>query len=223
MGKPTGLAKEQRRALDRLMEVPGIESFHLVGGSAVAIHLRHRRSIDLDLFSLSPDVDLAAFADAARSILSDLEVIGTSDVTIKVRVGEVPVDLVRYRYAPLDPPDPGPVGFPVAGLRDLAAMKLAAIARRGLRRDFWDLATIVESGLSLSDAAHAYVAKFRLAEADLYHVIRALTYFDDAEKDEILPNGLTRRGWERIKNFFESEAPKLLEAWVPGEPRGRSR
>jgi hypothetical protein len=49
MGKPTELAKEQRSALDRLKAVRGIDRFYLVRGSAVAIHLHHRRSLDLDL------------------------------------------------------------------------------------------------------------------------------------------------------------------------------
>jgi nucleotidyltransferase AbiEii toxin of type IV toxin-antitoxin system len=210
MGKPAGLAKEQRRALDRLKGVPGIERFYLAGGSAVASHLHHRLSADLDLFSLSKDVDLSALAAAIGEKVPDLEVVGASDASLRVRLGEVPVDFVRYPYAPLEPPEASALAFPVAGLRDLAAMKLAAIARRGLRRDFWDLWAIAEAGLSLREAADAYVAKFRLAESDLYHVLRALTYFTDAEKDPVYPAGLTRRRWERIKHYFETEAPKLL-------------
>jgi hypothetical protein len=210
MGKPTGLAKEQRRALDRLRIVPGIERFYLAGGSAIAAHLHHRRSADLDLFSLSEEVDLAALAHVARAKTGDVEVVSLSDASLRLRVGEVPVDIVRYPYAPLDTPEVGREGFPVAGLRDLAAMKLAAIARRGLRRDFWDLHAIAGAGLSLRQAADAYVAKFHVAESDLYYVLRALTYFDDAEKDDVYPPGLTRRRWEQVKEFFETEAPDLL-------------
>jgi hypothetical protein len=210
MGKPTGLAKEQRRALDRLKSVQGIERFYLAGGSAIASHLHHRRSADLDLFSLSKNVDLQAFAVSLREKVTEVEVVSASDASLRVLLGEVPVDLVRYPYAPLEAPRVGVEAFPIAGLRDLAAMKLAAIARRGLRRDFWDLQAMADAGLSLQEAANAYVGKFRLAESDLYHVLRALTYFTDAEKDPVYPPGLTSRGWERIKRHFEAEAPKLL-------------
>jgi hypothetical protein len=210
MGKPTGLAKEQRRALDRLRGLRGIERFYLAGGSAIAVHLHHRRSADLDLFSLSAGVDLSALASVARATVPDLAVLGATDASLRLLVGEVPVDIVRYPYAPLEAPKVGLEAFPVAGLRDLAAMKLAAIARRGLRRDFWDLYAIIEAGLPLREATDAYVTKFRTAESDLYHVLRSLTYFEDAEKDEVYPRGLSRRGWERIKAFFEAEAPKLL-------------
>lgn len=210
MGKATGVAKEQSRALGRLKGVPGIERFYLAGGTAVAVHLHHRRSLDLDLFSVSGDVDLVALAEALRVAVPDLQVISMTDAALRVRVGEVPVDIVRYPYAPLDAPAPGPEEFPTAGVRDLAAMKLAAIARRGLRRDFWDLFALAEGGLSLRDAAAAYVAKFGVTEADLYHVLRSLTYFEDAEKDPVYPRGLTEANWERMKSFFLAEAPELL-------------
>ena len=75
MGKPTGLAKEQRRALDRLKGVRGIERFYLAGGSAIASHLHHRRSADLDLFSLSKDVDLFTLAASLREKEPEFEVV----------------------------------------------------------------------------------------------------------------------------------------------------
>jgi hypothetical protein len=210
MGKPTGLAKEQRRALDRLKGIQGIDRFYLAGGSAIAIHLHHRRSLDLDLFSLSPDVNLGVVLDSFRAALPDVKVLGMTDAALRVMIAGVPVDLVRYPYPPLTRPEPGPEGFPVAGLRDLAVMKLAAIARRGLRRDFWDLYEITSSSMTLREVADAYLERFGVAEADLYHVLRALTYFDDAEREPAYPAGLTATKWEKVKRFFNEEAPKLL-------------
>ena len=120
------------------------------------------------------------------------------------------VDIVKYPYAPLEPPGKGPHDFPVAGLSDLAAMKLAAIAGRGLRRDFWDLYEILRSGLTLEDAANAYRRRFGRDEADVYHVARALTYFADAEADRLRPQGMTPALWRRIKAHFVETAPRLL-------------
>lgn len=210
MGKPTGLAKEQRRALDRLKTVPGIARFYLAGGSAVATHLGHRRSLDLDLFSTPGALDLDALAETLGASLPEAVILGRSDVSLRLRVGDVPVDLVRYPYPLLDQPELGRATIPVAGLRDLAAMKLAAIARRGLRRDFWDLYALAQAGLPLREVADAYTAKFGTKEADLYHALRSLTYFADAEKDPELPRGLSARSWEAIKAFFRVEAPSLL-------------
>ena len=211
MGRSRGLAKGQRRALDRLRAIQGIDGFYLAGGSAVALHLGHRRSNDLDLFSLSSDVDLAAVGDGVRTALDDARLLSQSDAALRMIVGGALVDIVRYPYPLLEPPQPGPGGFALAGLRDLAAMKLGAIARRGLKRDFWDLFAIAESGVSLAMAIDAYVARFGVKEADLYHLMRSLTYFADADAEETYPSGLSEAAWKRIKLFFRKEAPKLLD------------
>ncbi|MBI2570193.1 MAG: nucleotidyl transferase AbiEii/AbiGii toxin family protein [Candidatus Schekmanbacteria bacterium] len=211
MGKTTSLAAEQLRALDRLKTIPGLASFYLAGGSAVALHLGHRLSLDLDLFSLTRDVNLEEVAAAAAVSMPDFRVLALSDVCLRAVVGGIAVDIVRYPYPPLAPPAVvDPLEFPVASLRDLAAMKLAAIARRGLRRDFWDLFAICTSGHPLAEACDAYLARFGRSQPDLYHVLRALTYFADAEKEEVLPAGMTEQMWGEVKKFFTSEAPKLL-------------
>jgi Nucleotidyl transferase AbiEii toxin, Type IV TA system len=58
MGDPTGLSDDQRSTLDRLSALPVMRDFYLAGGSALAIHLAHRRSLDLDFFSKSPTAHL---------------------------------------------------------------------------------------------------------------------------------------------------------------------
>jgi hypothetical protein len=196
--------------LDRLRAVPSLKGFYLAGGSALTAHLGHRRSADLDLFSASDDVDLEAVRRDIARREETLVVVEVSDVALRLRIAGVPVDVVRYPYAPLDRPRPGIDGFPLASLRDLAVMKLAAIARRGLKRDFWDLHEILSTGLTLRAATKAYRQRFGRSEADLYAVLRALTFFDDAEADPSFPRGLTRKHWAEVMRFFQAEAPGLL-------------
>lgn len=59
MGKSAGVAQQQLRALDRLKRLKSLSGFYLAGGTAIAFHLGHRRSLDLDLFSRQ-DADLLA-------------------------------------------------------------------------------------------------------------------------------------------------------------------
>ena len=211
MGRPSGLAPEQLRALARLKAGVGERDYYLAGGTAVAFHLGHRVSADLDLFSVAPDGELDAFLAIARSADHAVEVVAATDVALQLRVDGVPVDVVRYPYPLLEPAKRGPVDFPVAGLLDLAVMKLAAIARRGIRRDFWDLHEIAQGGLALADAGQAYLRRFGLAEPNLYHVWRSLTYFDDADRDPVFPAGLSPEAWEGIKRWFRKMAAPLIE------------
>jgi hypothetical protein len=209
MARPAGLSRSQQRALARLSTIRGMDRFHLAGGTAIAIHLHHRRSEDLDLFGPAR-ASFAPFEAAARTSPSELQVVRAGEATLHLEVGGVPVDVVRYPYALLEPAEPGPGGIRVAGLLDLATNKLAAISKRGLRRDFWDLYEITRRGPSLEEALAAYVRRFAVAKGDLYHVLTALTWFDDAEADRVLPRGMTPALWKRIRAYFEREAPRRV-------------
>lgn len=211
MGGTTGLSQEQLLALDHIGKLPQAPSLHLVGGSAIAVHFGHRRSEDLDIFSVTPDVDLHAVRASLAIRVPSLVVRGETDIMLKVAADGAIIDFVRYPYAPLEPPTPGPAGVLLASVRDLGAMKLSAIATRGIRRDFWDAFVMAKNGHSLAQMAADFRAKFGKEASDLYHVIRALTYFDDAEADPIFPRGMKPMLWREVRTYFAREAPRLLQ------------
>lgn len=207
MAHPSHVSSAQRRTLARLSELPIADDLVLAGGVAVAWHFDHRSSRDLDLFSRSAAFDLERARSAlAESFGSRMQVVGRSDATLHVVVGGVDVDVVRYKYPPLSPPRVRACGIRVASVRDLAVMKLSAIATRGLRRDFWDLAVMLRSKrVTLTSALADYSEKYGVGEADRYHVLRALTWFEDAERDLAMPRGLTRERWIELKAYFTQQ------------------
>ena len=212
MGKSPSLAPQQQRTLARLKPLLDEHGLYLAGGGGVAHHIGHRQSLDIDLFSLQPDIDLARFRDEAIVSLEDAKTLGLTDATLRLEISGAPVDVVKYMYAPLDPPELGPEGVLVAGERDLATMKLAAVSQRGIRRDFWDLYELLHHGISLGEALDFYATRFGASHSDLYHVLRALTYFDDAEWDQVMPMGMTNADWRKIRGYFEQAAPSELKA-----------
>lgn len=91
-------------------------------------------------------------------------------------------------------------------------MKIGAISRRGLRRDFWDLYVLMTKGrLALSTIVGAYEKRYGRASSDRYHVARALTFFEDAERDDPRLLGMSATRWQRIKGFFAEQAPRLIK------------
>ena len=211
MADTSRLPEAQRRALDRLRAVPPMADFYLAGGTAVAVHLGHRVSRDLDFFSLRPEVDLEVVKESVRSAFGEAETVAQTDTAVQLLCDGAPIDLVRYPYPPVCSIEQTSDGIAVAALLDLATMKLAAISRRGLRRDFWDLSEIVRRGdVPLEQACRAYRKRYGVAEADLYHVLRALTWFEDAERDPAYPAGLAEPAWREIMSFFLREAPPLF-------------
>ena len=178
--------------LRRLQRMPELVNMRLVGGTALALHLGHRKSIDLDLFgNFDPTVSY-------RKILSDAgySTEGSESGTVQsLRVENVKVDLVNYPYPWID--DVLVEGdVRLAGLKDIVAMKLSAVANRGRKKDFIDIARLLDD-FSLDQMFDLYKKKFSVSE--LSFPLRGLMYFDDAEEDpmpEMLGNSLT---WENVK------------------------
>ena len=86
-------------------------------------------------------------------------------------------------------------------------MKLAAIASRGNRKDFIDLWLLTDRYWPLSDCLDLYRKKF--GERDIGHVVRSLTYFDDADNEPPL-RLLIDADWEEIKRDLVGAVTELL-------------
>ena len=180
--------------LDLLREIqslPGLSSLRLVGGTALALQLGHRTSVDLDLFGRFDP--LKSF----RKVLVDggHAVEGEEGGEVQaLRVDEVKVDLVNYPYEWISEPVVED-GIVLAGLDDIVAMKLSAAANRGRKKDFLDLSVLLER-LSLSEMFALYQRKFRVRE--IAFALRGLTYFDDAE-DDPMPKMFVDLDWQTAK------------------------
>lgn len=95
----------------------------------------------------------------------------------------------------------------VADERDIACMKVDAIANRGSRRDFIDL-YVAATRHGLGQIAEWFASKFAAIPYNRVHVLKALTYFVDAEEDPP-PDLVVSLDWGTVKDFFLSEVPRL--------------
>ena len=178
--------------LKRLQRLPELSNTRLVGGTALALHLGHRKSVDLDLFgSFDPITShRKLLADAGYSVEG-----AENGMVQSLRVENVKVDLVTYPYPWVDDAVEEE-GVRVAGLKDIAAMKLSAVANRGRKKDFIDVAKLLDV-FSLDEMLALYKQKFSVSEVSF--PLRGLMYFDDAEDDpmpEMFDGNLT---WDSVK------------------------
>ncbi|MEI8080156.1 MAG: nucleotidyl transferase AbiEii/AbiGii toxin family protein [bacterium] len=178
--------------LRQIQRDPIFSDTRLVGGTALALQLGHRKSIDLDFFGtlrlepLELEQTLRAYGPVSLTSRSRM---------IQVyAVRGVKVDLVEYPYPWLDDPMTGD-GVRLASYRDIAAMKLSAITNRGSKKDFIDLAFLLDQ-FSLNELLAFYQRKY--AEASRFLVMKSLTYFDDAE-DDPMPQLLKPCDWDDAK------------------------
>jgi len=181
--------------------------FYLAGGTAVALHLGHRRSIDLDWFA--PEVsDSASLANelCEEGIRFVTEAIAPGTLLGTVR--GVRVSMIRNRYPMLAAAQARPGGIRVAARADLAAMKLLAVAQSGAKKDFVDIYALGQRSNSLRQMVRWYQKKYALA--DFTHLLRSLAYFDDADAER-LPKMLWDVSWRTVK--------ETIRRWLQKGPR----
>lgn len=203
---PEILTPRQRKTLRLLGPAVTGRGFYLGGGTALAIQLGHRRSVDFDWFLEGHIPDPLGLA---RDIQDEASFLTTriEPRTLFGTVSGIRVSFFEFRYPALDPVVPWPeFGCDLASLRDLACMKLSAIVQRGSKKDFIDLHALGVEGFPLSDMLGWYKAKFGVE--DLGHVLYALAFFDDADRER-MPRMLRPDSWKEIKETIRTWAKQV--------------
>jgi hypothetical protein len=107
------------------------------------------------------------------------------------------LSFLEFRYPELEPPIPwAACKCSLASLADLSSMKLAALAQRGARKDFMDIYALAREFRPLPELVGLYQRKS--AVKDPGHLLFALAFFDDAEK-EPMPDMLWAVTWGEVK------------------------
>jgi predicted nucleotidyltransferase component of viral defense system len=171
-----------------------LSDFVLVGGTALSLQIGHRKSIDLDFFTVS-DFD-SNLLIAHLSPKYNLTVRHQTAQTLIGMIDGIKVDFIRFRY-PFIRPMISLEGIRMLSVEDIAPMKLDAIVGRGKKKDFYDLYFLLQQ-YNLKELLALYNEKYK-HQSD-FHVIRSLAYFEDAETD---PDPLvfdTNLSWDSVKN-----------------------
>ena len=174
--------------------------FVLCGGGALALHMGHRQSTDIDLFTpraITPD-SIRRFME--KTFGSRVEVYSESDLGIRGFLDGIKFDMIRFPY----PMQQAPItsqNVRFLDLRDAVAMKVHAVANRGLRRDFHDLAEILQQ-MPLKEVLSNYQRQFAPSPSAMAHTTRALTFFTDAEADSTKVAVRNGRTWDQVKRIM---------------------
>ncbi len=188
------------------------EASYLAGGTAIALRLGHRQSIDLDFFTTKKfheQILERRLEQTGKFVKDQLDW-----QTIMGEFYDVKFSLFYYSYKILDKADDF-YGVKVAGLKDLAPMKLHAIEDRGTKRDFIDLYWLCRH-INLADIFRLYDQKYGNLEERAYIILKALNYFIDPESDKRPLKMLEPFDWQEIKNFFLEEVKPLAKKWGIG-------
>jgi hypothetical protein len=114
--------------IQQLCKVPELKSFYLVGGTALALQIGHRLSIDIDLFTQEeflPD----SIIESLRNDF-EIQILSINKNTLLSVINNIKTDFLRHNY-PLIKEPISEEGISYLSLQDIAAMKLNAISNSG--------------------------------------------------------------------------------------------
>ena len=189
--------------LKKVMEMPAFQQFNLVGGTSLSLQIGHRISIDLDLFTFE-DYD-------SQTMLNALETIGNVDILVdkppflQVKLDDVKMDFLKFPY-PFVKEFKEIEGIRLVSIELIAVMKLLAIARRGVKKDFYDLYFLLEK-YTLDEIVSYF--EDQIKKVDMFHIIKSLTYFDDADSDAN-PKMLIKVSWQNVKKSISYKVNAYL-------------
>lgn len=193
--------------LKQLLEIPGLNGFSLVGGTALSLLYGHRRSVDLDLFSAKPfDNDLIITALKEKFSESFVNRSTNPRFGIFGFIDELKVDIIRHPH-PLIRKESVIEGIRMFSTEDIIAMKVQAILGRAKKKDFWDIAELLNH-YTVDDFINFHREKYAKQNL-LITVPQALTYFADAEESED-PISLKKQNWQSIKKTIAQKVSAYL-------------
>ncbi|CAN5453761.1 nucleotidyl transferase AbiEii/AbiGii toxin family protein [soil metagenome] len=179
------LPPSQRRLWEELGGLP--TAYVLYGGTAIALHLGHRDSIDFDFF-IAESIDPRRLLDTLP-ILRGATVTQMEPETLSVIVDrDGPIKLSFFGVPRLgqvrEPLRAEENGLAVADLLDLAGAKVSVVQVRAEPKDYVDIAALLGAGVELPEMLAAGLAIYG-PNFSPQSALKALVYFDDPTLAEL--------------------------------------
>ncbi len=183
--------------------------WYLAGGTALALQVGHRQSVDLDFFIPQHEFKEALLErklSATHHWVSMYRESGTLFGTFM----SAKVSFIAYPFF-----TPSREMLTVGNLSillpyDIAAMKIIAVSQRGRKRDFIDLYWYCTNREPLEDVIERALKQYPGKDHNAPHILKSLTYFSDAEKDP-MPKLFFAATWGGVKAYFRREVPKVAK------------
>lgn len=180
-------------------------NFYLAGGTGLALQLGHRKSIDFYFFSIQ-SFNTNNHINMLQNC-GEFKLLNEAKGTVTGIFNGIKISFFHYNY-PLLWDLKRFRNIKVASPKEIGLMKFTAIAGRGTKKDFIDLYWIGTTICALTELFSCFDKKYG-STYNLYHILKSLIYFEDADKDKN-PKMLEPVDWIEIKEFFIKEEEKIF-------------
>lgn len=180
--------------IQQLQALPELEGFLLVGGTALALQLGHRNSIDIDLFHKEGFSENGLSEKLKKYFTVKVDYSGIK--TLLTHLNNIKVDFITHTYDYVQPPVTEE-GITFLSKEDIAAMKLNAITNSGQRlKDFIDVYYLLQY-FSINDMLGFFEIKY--PNINPLIPLKAINYFEDIDENIDAPKLLKPISLKQIK------------------------
>jgi hypothetical protein len=204
---PECVEEKARVVMSRLGPTLGMHGGVLAGGTGLALHLGHRISGDLEFFAQQA-FRPSNILEEVRALAGVVEFVTMGDNALIVQADGARLTLMQTS-ARFGEPTTRVNGCDVAGVIDIAAMKLVAVSEGGMRSDFVDLYTVVQT-VPFRKVAHNALERYGLTGLGPLVVGKGLVWFEyaDVQGDPVYVG--TPVTWNHIRDFFRSSLRQFV-------------
>ena len=202
------LPKTEALLLKLIDECSFLKKYVLVGGSALALYLCHRKSEDLDFFTYEDSFDKREIFEYIQSF-KNKEILSQSDEQIDALLDGVKVTFFNAKWNFLKPQKVKK--FNLASLESISAMKVNTLFLRAKYRDYYDLYFLAKERMSLKEIFEN--SKYIVEGINFKLFAIALLYIDDIEDDNIKylePKEIISK--EKIRDFFQVRLDRIVKS-----------
>jgi len=204
---PECVEEKARILMSRVGPTLGMHGGVLAGGTGLALHLGHRISGDLEFYTQQvfrpSDIleELQGFAGVVEAVT-----MGDDSMTVQADGARL---LLMQTLAPFEEPTTRLNGCDVAGVVDIATMKLVAVSQGGTRSDFVDLYTVLQT-VPFRKVARNALERYGVTALDPLVIGKGFVWFEqaDVQKDPVYVG--TPITWNHIRDFFQSSLRQFV-------------
>ncbi len=200
------------KIIQKLFSIDELNNFDLVGGTALAMQIGHRISVDIDMFSKIV-FDNKQLKECLLENFQGHELTFDYEAknTLIGSIDQIKVDFIRHSY-PSIKESKAIEGIRLCSLEDIAAMKVSAITDNGTRiKDFVDLYYLLQY-FKLDEIIQFYEKKYQSENS--FHALKSITYFNNLDIESI--NNINflknkRIKFEKLKSILIKETEDYLK------------
>lgn len=194
--------------LKALMLLPELNDFYLVGGTALSLYYGHRKSVVIDLFSTLPFENENIIPALEKNIPGFSYRSSKNPIGLFCMIDNIKVDFIKHHQHPLIDTPLFIESIRMATQREIMSMKVAAMLKRAVKKDFWDMNELLKH-FTVQECIDSYKEKYSSQQL-LIAIPYVLTYFTESEESDE-PISLQGQTWASVKKSIQQKVNEYLK------------